>query len=137
MSYINEKKKSDPSPPAQPQKNFQFAGENKPTVASDPSKCKKPKCYSDSGSDHYVCYKKCGSPVVIDCHSECSSHDSEPVCLPCNLNDVNEVCNFDPTVEDCKLDDLVTENPPPGGVGQGTSGQGTSTAVLGSTGFNQ
>lgn len=46
------------------------------------------------------------------------------------------MCNFDPTVEDCKLDDLVGDFDPGSGVGQGQTGQGTTQEQLGSTSTN-
>lgn len=52
----------------------------------------------------------CGGDTC-NCNHVC---DSEPDC-DCQLG-VDNVCNFEPVVEDCTLDELI-ENNPPGGVG--------------------
>lgn len=72
--------------------------------------------------------RKCGGRGCRFC-CDLSSDSSSTGSCNCNLG---EVCDFDPTVEDCNLDDLVNDNSP-GGVGQGNSGQGSVQEILGST----
>lgn len=63
----------------------------------------------------------------------CNCCDSEPDC-DCQLG-VDNVCNFEPTVEDCTLDELIEANPP-GGVGSpgnSNSGQANIQETKGTT----
>ena len=65
---------------------------------------------------------RCGCRGYAD-FSDCSCFSDEDSDCGCNLNEV-DICDFDPAIEDCTLDELIDINNP-GGIGNANENQGT------------